>query len=100
MLEPLIKNATLISLGVSLTRGADTKGAELSPSWTYGILVDGILYVSGMGSEDSAGKIPPGFVAEVKQSVENVSAVLKEAGMSLADVVSVKLYLTGGEAEK
>ena len=30
----------------------------------------------------------------MKQSLENIGAVLKEAGMSPADVVSVQVYLT------
>ena len=72
------------------------QGAEPSAAWSYGVLVDGTLYVSGMGGEDAAGKIPATFEAEVKQSLENVGAVLKEAGMSPADVVSVQVYITDG----
>ena len=50
-----------------------------------------------MGGEDAAGKIPANFEAEVKQSLDNINAVLKEAGMALSDVVSVQVYLTDGE---
>ena len=71
-------------------------GAEPSGNWSYGVLVDGTLYVSGMGGEDKDGKIPQGFEDEVKQALENIGAVLKEAGMSPADVVSVQVYLTDG----
>jgi 2-iminobutanoate/2-iminopropanoate deaminase len=49
-----------------------------------------------MGGEDAAGKIPATFEAEMKQSLSNITAVLNEAGMSLADVVSVQVYLTDG----
>jgi 2-iminobutanoate/2-iminopropanoate deaminase len=70
------------------------KSAEPNAGWSYGILMDGTLYVSGMGGEDAAGKIPPTFEAEMKQSLSNIAAVLNEAGMSLADVVSVQVYLT------
>ena len=68
----------------------------LAPSGNYsqGILVDGTLYISGQGGEDATGKIPNGFGAEVKQSLDNIGAVLKAAGMSPADVVSVQVYLT------
>jgi 2-iminobutanoate/2-iminopropanoate deaminase len=69
-------------------------GAQPSGNWSHGILVDGTLYVSGMGGEDKDGKIPPTFEGEVKQSLENIGAVLKEAGMSPADVVSVQVYIT------
>jgi len=58
--------------------------------------VDGTLYVSGMGGEDAAGKISTSFEAEVKQSLDNIGAVLKEAGMTSADIVSVQVYLTDG----
>ena len=72
-------------------------GANAAGNWSPGILVDGTLYVSGMGGEDAAGKIPAAFEAEVKQSLDNIGAVLKEAGMSPADVVSVQVYLTDVE---
>ena len=58
--------------------------------------MDGTLYVSGMGGEDAAGKISTSFEAEVKQSLDNIGAVLKEAGMTSADIVSVQVYLTDG----
>ena len=97
----LITNVALIALCAGLALGADRqvvrpKGAEPNAAWSYGILVDGTLYVSGMGGEDATGKIPASFEAEVKQSLDNIGAVLKEAGMSSADVVSVQVYLTDG----
>jgi 2-iminobutanoate/2-iminopropanoate deaminase len=59
-------------------------------------LVDGTLFISGMGGEDGSGKVPADFEAEVQQSLDNINAVLKEAGMSPSDVVSVQVYLTDG----
>jgi 2-iminobutanoate/2-iminopropanoate deaminase len=69
-------------------------GATPSGNWSHGIFVDGTLYISGMGGEDANGKIPDDFEAEVKQSFDNIGSVLKSAGMSPADVVSVQVYLT------
>lgn len=69
-------------------------GAKSGGNWSYGILADGTLYVSGMGGEDASGKIPASFEAEVQQSLDNIGNVLKAAGMSSADVVSVQVYLT------
>ena len=57
-------------------------GAKPGGSWSYGILTDNTLYISGMGGEDAAGKIPADFEAEVRQSLDNIGAVLKAAGMS------------------
>jgi 2-iminobutanoate/2-iminopropanoate deaminase len=71
-------------------------GAAPSKNWSHGILDGDTLYVSGMGGEDKDGKIPATFEAETKQALENIGAVLKEAGMSPADVVSVQVYLTDG----
>jgi len=71
-------------------------GAEPSRNWSHGLLVDGTLYVSGMGGEDAQGKIPASFEAEVKQSLDNIGAVLKEAGLTPTDVVAVQVYLTDG----
>ena len=99
MLKRFVTTVALISLSGGLTLGAERKvirpkGAEANAGWSYGILLDGTLYVSGMGGEDAAGKIPASFEAEVKQSLDNINAVLKEAGMTPADVVSVQVYIT------
>ena len=69
-------------------------GAKPSGNWSYGILADGTLYISGMGGEEASGKIPATFEAEVQQTLDNIGNVLKAAGMSSADVVSTQVYLT------
>src|SRR4249920_1260989 len=86
-------------LGAGLASGADKKivmppGAKPGGNYSPGILIDGTLYISGQAGEDAAGKIPGDFDAEVKQSLDNIGAILKAAGMSPADVVSVQVYLT------
>ena len=101
MLKPIITTVALISLCSGLALAAEKKvirpkGAEPNAGWSYGVLVDDTLYVSGMGGEDAAGKIPATFEAEVKQSLDNINAVLKEAGMTPADVVSMQVYITDG----
>jgi 2-iminobutanoate/2-iminopropanoate deaminase len=93
---------TIVVLSVfvaGLAFGADKRivvppGAKPGGNYSQGILTDGTLYISGQGGEDAAGKIPSDFDAEVKQSLENIGAVLQAAGMSPADVVSVQVYLT------
>jgi 2-iminobutanoate/2-iminopropanoate deaminase len=100
-MKSLITTVALLSLCATCALGAEKTvirppGAEPGGAWSHGILVDGTLFVSGMGGEDAAGKIPASFDAEVKQSLANIDAVLKQAGMSSADVVSVQVYLTDG----
>jgi 2-iminobutanoate/2-iminopropanoate deaminase len=95
----LIAAVAFVSLCCAVTFGTEKKvvrppGAEPSASWSHGILVGDTLYISGMGGEDTAGKIPEDFETEVKQSLDNIGAVLKAAGMSAGDVVSVQVYLT------
>jgi 2-iminobutanoate/2-iminopropanoate deaminase len=71
-------------------------GAAPGGNFSQGILIDGTLYVSGQGGEDNNGKIPAAFEAEVKQALDNIDVVLKTAGMTASDVVSVQAYLTDG----
>jgi 2-iminobutanoate/2-iminopropanoate deaminase len=97
----LIAAVAFVSLCSALTVGAEKSvvrppGAEPSASWSHGILVGDTLYISGMGGEDTAGKISGDFETEVKQALDNIGAVLKAAGMSAGDVVSVQVYLTDG----
>ncbi len=70
------------------------KGRPFSP----GILADGTLYVAGqIGQNLATGQIPAEFEAEVRQTLDNIGLVLKEAGMTFADVVAVQVYLTDME---
>jgi len=99
-MKPLLAIAVL-SVSLAATQGVDKKvirpkGAAPNACWSHGLLVGDTLYVSGMGGEDAAGKIPATFEAEMKQSLDNISAVLTEGGMSLSNVVSVQVYLTDG----
>ena len=59
--------------------------------------MDGTLYVSGQTGYDKSGKLPESFEAEVKQTLDNIEVILKEAGMSFSDAVAVQVYLTDME---
>jgi 2-iminobutanoate/2-iminopropanoate deaminase len=101
MPKRIVGALSLVVLLCGLALGAEKQivrppGTKPGGNYSPGILVDGTLYVSGQGGEDKDGKIPGTFEAEVKQALDNVGAVLKEAGMSPADVVSVQVYLTDG----
>src|SRR4051794_35125544 len=66
-------------------------GRPFSP----GILAGNTLYIAGQtGSDLKTGKYPESFEAEVKQTLDNIGLVLKEAGMSFENVVAVQVYLT------
>src|SRR5215211_5089768 len=69
-------------------------GRPFSPA----ILADGTLYVAGQtGNDVKTGKIPDDFEAEVKQCLDNIGLILKEAGMGFGDAVAVQVYLTDME---
>jgi 2-iminobutanoate/2-iminopropanoate deaminase len=93
--------ALLFSLALAASAMAATKkviqpkdfptGRPFSP----GILVDDTLYIAGQtGSDLKTGQLPEDFDAEVKQCLDNIGLVLKEAGMSFDDAVAVQVYLT------
>jgi 2-iminobutanoate/2-iminopropanoate deaminase len=99
MIKPILYAVVLVSMLVVPQVRTEKKvilppGAKPSGNWSYGILADGTLYVSGMGGEDASGKIPASFAAEVQQSLDNIDKVLKAAGLSSANVVSAQVYIT------
>jgi 2-iminobutanoate/2-iminopropanoate deaminase len=64
-------------------------------NYSPGILVDGTLYVSGqIGQDLKTRQVPADFETEVKTVLGNIGIVLKAAGMTYQDVVSVQVYLT------
>ena len=66
-------------------------GRPFSPA----ILADGTLYVAGQtGGDVKTGKYPEEFEAEVRQCLDNIGIILKEARMGYQDVVTVNVYLT------
>ena len=93
----------LALLGATMPLGAEKKiiqpkefatGAPFSP----GVLVDGTLYVAGQTGRDlKTGKVPENFEAEVRQTLDSIGIILREAKMSYPDVVSVQVYLTDME---
>jgi 2-iminobutanoate/2-iminopropanoate deaminase len=99
MIKPIFAGFIVTLFGASVMIASDKEivrptGTKPGGSYSPGILVDGTLYVSGQGGEDATGKIPADFEAEVKQCLNNIGEILKTAGMSPADVVSVQVYLS------
>ncbi len=66
-----------------------------APNYSPGILVDGTLYIAGQTGEDlKTHEYPSDFEAEVKVCLERIGIILKAAGMTFDNVVSVQVYLT------
>jgi 2-iminobutanoate/2-iminopropanoate deaminase len=65
--------------------------------FSHAVEVDGWLFVTGQmptWPEDDAKPLPEGVQAQTRRVMENLILVLKGAGCSLANVVSVRIYLT------
>jgi 2-iminobutanoate/2-iminopropanoate deaminase len=69
--------------------GAPRPGLPFSP----GVLAGDTLYVSGKGDQLPDGTHPATFEEQVRQSMRNVEATLKEAGMDLKNVVMSHVFL-------
>jgi 2-iminobutanoate/2-iminopropanoate deaminase len=65
-------------------------------TYSQAIRTGGFLFVSGQtGVKPETGRLVSDNVAEqARQALENTAAILRAAGSSLANVVSVNLYLT------
>lgn len=68
--------------------------APIGP-YNQAILVNGILYVSGQVPMDPAsGKLVEGDIKkETQQCMENLKAILEEAGMGFEDVVKASIFI-------
>jgi len=98
-----MRKSTVLLLGLALAVSATAASKKvIQPKdfptgrpFSPGILVDDTLYVAGQtGSDLKTGQFPEDFDAEVKQCLDNIGLILKEAGMSFDDAVAVQVYLT------
>ena len=63
--------------------------------FSQGIRVRDLVFVAGQVGVDAEGKLSGdgGMEAQTRQTIANVAAVLREAGASLADIVSATVYV-------
>jgi 2-iminobutanoate/2-iminopropanoate deaminase len=97
MFNTLVSTAALVVTCTALALSAEGQvirppGTKPGGNFSPGILVDGTLYISGQGGEDPAGRFQRRSKPKCSRR-DNGGAVLKAAGMSPADVVSVQVYL-------
>ncbi|QQS13582.1 MAG: RidA family protein [Rhodospirillales bacterium] len=75
------------------------KGVALAGKYSHAVeLPPGcrLLYVSGQVGVDSKGKIAAGIEKQCDMVWKNIGAILRNAGMSYADIIKVNAYLTDG----
>ena len=62
--------------------------------FAYGIRARGeMVFVGGMIGQDKQGRFAAGFVAQMKQALENIAAVLAQAGASPRHIVRLTWYV-------
>jgi len=99
----LVLAFVLVFLGATMPVLAEKKIIQPKEFATGGplsqaVLVDGTLYLSGqIGRDLKTQKVPEDFEAEVRQVLDSIGIILREAKMNYADVVSVQIYLTDME---
>jgi 2-iminobutanoate/2-iminopropanoate deaminase len=102
--------AALAAAGMSLVGLGYALGAEgrkdhvrvLAPDlplragapYSQGVMAGDLLYLSGnIGTDPATGKAPAAFADATRQSLSNLSKVLKAAGLGWEDVVKVNVYV-------
>jgi 2-iminobutanoate/2-iminopropanoate deaminase len=72
----------------------DSAPAPIGP-YSQGIAAGGLVFTAGQGGLDPRTKklVPGGVAAETRQTLENLKSILAAAGCTMADVVSVNVYL-------
>jgi len=71
-----------------------TKAPAAIGPYSQGVTAGGFLYISGqLGIEPESGQLASGVEAQARRSLENIKAILAEAGLSMADVVRTGIFL-------
>ncbi|PSR90886.1 Endoribonuclease L-PSP/chorismate mutase-like protein [Coniella lustricola] len=73
-----------------------TKAPAPLPQFSQAVKYNGMVYCSGnIGLNPETNKMAEGTVKDrARQALKNISAVLEEAGSSLANVVKVNVFIT------
>jgi reactive intermediate/imine deaminase len=71
-----------------------TDAPEPSFSYSQGVVVGGLLYVAGqVPRHPTTGEVPDSFADQARQTLDNLAAVARAAGTSLAQSARVNVYL-------
>jgi 2-iminobutanoate/2-iminopropanoate deaminase len=78
--------------------GQERKAVNLSPArglpFSDGVVAGNTLYIAGQEGTDASDKLVTGGIGpETTAALENIQKVLKAAGFTLKDIVSVTVYL-------
>lgn len=75
-------------------RAVSLENPALNLPFSDGIVAGNTLYVAGQQGTDAKGNLVEGGVeAQTRMALQNIGTVVKDAGFSMNDVVSVTVYL-------
>ena len=98
----VVAGTSLFALGMAFGQAAaahkrvNAPEMPLRPGAPYnqGVMAGDLLYLSGnIGQDPATGKAPEAFSDAAKQSLANLTFVLKAAGLGWEDVVKVNVYV-------
>jgi enamine deaminase RidA (YjgF/YER057c/UK114 family) len=73
-----------------------------NPAFSHGVLVENpskLIIVGGQNGVDASGQlVSDDLGAQTRQALQNVLAVLKEAGASQKDVIKLTIYMAAGQS--
>jgi len=91
--------AALLTALPLLAQGSSA-GASTNKSTSAAVDAGDYVYVSAQGPRDANGSTPHTFADQVRQSLENVSSLVKAAGLSNEHIVYVQVYLRDTSSSK
>jgi reactive intermediate/imine deaminase len=91
LLFPLLLSKLLC--GAEVLAIVPTPGPAIIGPYSPGISVGDYLYVSGQGAKGPDGSMPDTFAGQVRQTLENVKAVVEAAGLTMDHIVYMQVYL-------
>lgn len=79
----------------STRRALSTDGASRPVAgYSQGIAAAGLVFTAGQGAHDPVtGELPEGIAAQTRRTLENVDAILRAGGASLATALKITVYL-------
>ena len=84
---------SLAQLGMAQVRAVGAARSQANVVYSQGVDAGDYVYVSGQGPRRADGSMPTTFAEQCRQALENVKAIVTDAGLSTQHVVYTQVYL-------
>lgn len=82
-----------LALTAQLRSVAPSQSADRNPIYSPAVDAGGYVYISAQGPRRHDESLPQSFEAQVRQSLDNVKAIVENSGLTLDHVVYTQVYL-------